>query len=201
MASGAPRPLEGSSFSWGTPARLRSQSSALLVKASQARWAPRPSASTLVQGGGAVLLGSFPFHHRVWYRPGLPEGPDRFPEGGQPEGKLDRPVRGEDPHGQEIVVGSRPSEAVADEEEIIFRWFPLDGKTCGLPAPDIRQPPCGSRGQGGNPKLVGRRVPVTRHYPRDVTYYVGRRCGITSPSRGRSGSSRSPGCQGASHRR
>ena len=50
----------------------------------------------------------------------------------------------------------------------IIRGSPSNGETRGLPAPDIRQPPRGPGGQGRHPELVGRRVPVARHHPRDV---------------------------------
>ena len=75
-------------------------------------------------GGRSVALGLFLSLRKVRYGPGLPEGPNRLPEGGQPEGEFDRPVRGEDTHGQEIIVGDRPAEAVADQEKY-YPWVPL----------------------------------------------------------------------------
>ena len=66
------------------------------------------------------------------------------------------------------VVGYFPSEAMADQEEILLRGLPLNGEACGLPAPQIRQPPRGSGRQGGHPDLVRRRVPITRHHPGNI---------------------------------
>ena len=81
----------------------------------------------------------------MWYRPGLPEGPDRLPEGGQPEGKLDRPVRGEDAHGQEVVVGNRPSEM---RKKSFSVGSPLTGKQVGCLPPT----------SGSHPAALGARA-------------------------------------------
>ena len=78
-------------------------------------------------------------------------------------------MRGEDTHGQEIVVGDRPSEAVADQEEILLRGLSLNGEARGLLASNFRQPPRGPGGQGRHPELVRGRVPVACHHPGDVT--------------------------------
>ena len=74
---------------------------------------------------GLGFLGPTITGFRVWDGLGLPEGFGRLSKGSQFEGEFNRPMRRKGTHGQKLVVCSRSTEAVADEEKMFsvgFLW-------------------------------------------------------------------------------
>ena len=115
---------------------------------------PQASNFHLGPGGRSVVLGPFLSLRRVRYGPGLLEGLNRLLEGGQPEGEFDRPVW-EDTHGQEIIVGDRPTEAVADQEKLFSVGSPLMGKHVGCLPPTSGSHPAALGARAGTQSCSG----------------------------------------------
>eukprot|EP00972_Heterocapsa_arctica_P054411 8017658-Heterocapsa_arctica.AAC.1 len=75
--------------------------------------------------GSSPLVLFFPGREFIHQTSRFPESVHRFPESCQPEGQFDRPVGRNGIPDHSLIFQDKVFQAVADQEEVEFLWFPV----------------------------------------------------------------------------